>query len=345
MRGGRVTERLIACHDPWCAPFARPRRPPAADGYDVRMSSAFSKPLALPAGASRLQPLILACLAATWFIWGSTYLAIKWALVSFPPFFQMGTRFVAAGALLGAWAWWRGARWPDAPQWFSAFALGALMLGGGYGATALAQVSVSSGLVVAFIAVVPAMVALAQLPYRVKPTRLEMAGILLGLVGVLMLTRGEGFSASWQGLIAITVACVTWSLGSVWALHGLPGGRRLALAPGAAGYASQMVAGGVLLMAASWVAGEQPSFPPDARSLWSWGYLVVAGSLVGFSAYMVLLQRTSAALASSYTFVNPVIGLLLGVTLGGEVVTQGEWLAAAIVTASVVLLLVGQHRR
>ncbi len=297
------------------------------------------RPPALP----RLPALIVACLAATWLIWGSTYLAIKWALVSFPPFFQMGTRFVAAGLLLGLWATWRGARWPTPAQWMNASVLGALMLGGGYGATALAQTSVSSGLVVAFIAVVPALVAVGEAFYGRWPSRLQAAGIVLGLVGVLLLTQGQGFAASLPGLLAIATACMTWSLGSVWALHGLPGGRPLTLAPGAAGYASQMLAGGVLLLAASWLAGEQPVFPPDGRALASWFYLVVAGSLIGFSAYMVLLQRTGTALASSYTFVNPVIGLVLGVTLGGEAVSALEWSAAGVVTAGVVLLLMARR--
>ena len=291
----------------------------------------------------RLPTLIVACLAATWLIWGSTYLAIKWALVSFPPFFQMGTRFVAAGLLLGGWAAWHGARRPTRAQWFSATVLGALMLGGGYGATAVAQISVSSGLVVAFIAVVPALVALGQWPYGVRPSRLEATGITLGLIGVLMLTQGQGFAASLPGLLAIALACVTWSLGSVWAVHGLPGGRQLTLAPGAAGYASQMLVGGAMLLGASWLVGEQPTLPPDARSLASWLYLVVAGSLIGFSAYMVLLQRSGAALASTYTFVNPVIGLVLGVWLGGEAVSAMEWSAAGIVMAGVVLLLVSRR--
>lgn len=295
------------------------------------------------AGQTPLAWLIPACLAATWLLWGSTYLAIKWALVSFPPFFQMGSRFVAAGMVLGSFAAWRGARWPKRSEWFSALVLGALMLGGGYGATALAQVSVSSGLVVAFIAIVPAVVALMELPYGVRPTRFESAGIALGLVGVLLLSAGQGFGASLQGLLAIALACVSWSLGTVWARHGLPGGRALALAPGAAGYASQMLLGGVLLLAAAWVAGEQPSWPPQGQALAAWLYLVVAGSLVGFCAYMVLLQRTSAALASSYTFVNPVIGLLLGVWLGGEVVSGMEWASAGVVLTGVVLLLVGRR--
>ena len=299
-------------------------------------------PTSTPAPA--MPPLIVACLAATWLIWGSTYLAIKWALVSFPPFFQMGTRFVAAGLLLGLFAVWRGAHWPTRDEWLSAAVLGALMLGGGYGATAMAEVHIGSGLVVAFIAVVPAIVALAEWPYGVRPSRGQAAGIALGLVGVLMLAQGQGFSASASGLLAMAVACTTWSVGSVWARHGLPGGRQLKLAPGAAGYASQMLAGGLLLLALSAVLGEQPAAQPGARAWASWAYLVVAGSIVGFSAYMVLLQRTSAALASSYTFVNPIIGLVLGVLLGGEIVSAFEWAAAGVICAGVVLLVLGTRR-
>jgi drug/metabolite transporter (DMT)-like permease len=94
---------------------------------------------------------------------------------------------------------------------------------------------------------------------------------------------------------------------------------------------------------ASWIAGESPTLPPDARALASWLYLVVAGSLIGFSAYMLLLQRTTAALASSYTFVNPLIGLLLGVMLGGETISTMEWTAAGVVLLGVVLLLMGRR--
>lgn len=306
-----------------------------------RMSTAIASSPVAARGA--LPPLILTCLAITWLIWGSTYLAIKWALVSFPPFFQMGTRFVAAGLLLGLWALARGAAWPTRREWSNALVLGVLMLGGGYGFTALAETSVSSGLAVAFIAVVPALVAAMQWPYGVRPSRHEMAGIALGLAGVVALAFGQGFSGSLGGLAAIALACITWSLGTVWALHGLPGGRSLSLAPGAAGYASQMLAGGAVLLVMSAIAGEQPSWPLDERALLSWAYLVVAGSLLGFSAYMILLQRTGAALASSYTFVNPIVGLLLGVTIGGEVIHAGEWLAAGVVAAGVLLLLTGRR--
>lgn len=140
--------------------------------------------------APALPTLLLLCLAATWLIWGSTYLAIKFALLSFPPFFQMGTRFLAAGALLMAWMRWRGAAWPTRTQWRNALIIGTLMLGGGMGGTAVAETSVGSGLVVAFIAVVPLMIAALNLIWGVRPGRLELAGIVVGLAGVLMLTQG-----------------------------------------------------------------------------------------------------------------------------------------------------------
>jgi len=205
-----------------------------------------------------LSPLLWLCLAATWLVWGSTYLAIKFALLSFPPFFQMGTRFLFAGVVLMAWMRWRGAAWPTRLQWRNALVIGTLMLGGGMGGTALAEVSVGSGLVVAFIAVVPLMIAALNRLWGVVPGRLELAGIVVGLAGVLMLTQGAGFQASPAGLAAIAVACVTWSVGSVLSQRSLP------LAPGAMGFASEMICGGVVLLVLSLLHGETPQWPAPA---------------------------------------------------------------------------------
>ena len=286
-----------------------------------------------------LSPLILACLAATWLIWGSTYLAIKWALVSLPPFFQMGTRFLAAGALLMAWMRLaRNAAWPTRTQWRHAIWVGALMLGGGGGGTAYAEQSVESGLVVAFIAVVPIMITAINMAWKVYPSRLEAAGIAVGLIGILMLTRGAGFGASPQGLLAIAVACLSWSAGSVMSQ------RRWRLAPGATGFASEMICGGCALMLMSLAAGEPAAvaanWPFHPKAVLAWAYLVVFGSLIAFNAYMVLLARVSGGLASSSTFVNPVIALLLGVWLAGEVVTGFEWMSTAVILLGVILLMV-----
>ncbi|MBL8345526.1 MAG: drug/metabolite exporter YedA [Rubrivivax sp.] len=285
-----------------------------------------------------LPPLVLACLAATWLVWGSTYLAIKFALVSFPPFFQMGTRFLVAGALLAAWLRWRGTPWPDARQWRNAAIVGALMLGGGMGFTAVAETTVASGLVVAFIAVGPMVIATFNLAFGVRPRAIEVAGMLVGLVGVLLLVRGAGFSASPAGLAAQLVATTCWSLGSVLSLHRTP------LAPGAMGFASEMLAGGALLMAMSLAVGETPQWPPTVGASLAWLFLVVFGSLIAFNAYMVLLARASAAVATSYTFVNPVIAMVLGITLGGEAVSGGEWMATGVILVGVVLLMAGRRK-
>jgi drug/metabolite transporter (DMT)-like permease len=306
--------------------------------YDARTMSTVALPSA--AAPRALSPLIVACLAATWVIWGSTYLAIKFALVSFPPFLQMGSRFLAAGAALALWMRFvRGAAWPTRAQWCNATIVGALMLGGGMGGTAVAEQTVASGLVVAFIAVVPLIIVLFNLAWGVRPGRLELLGIAVGLGGVLMLTQGHGFTASPGGLAAITIACIAWSAGSVLSQRATP------LAPGAMGFASEMLCGGAVLMVLAAFAGERMAWPPQPLASAAWFYLVVFGSLIAFNAYMVLLARASAGLASSYTFVNPVIAMALGVTLGGEVVSAFEWSAAGVVLVGVVLLLVASARR
>jgi drug/metabolite transporter (DMT)-like permease len=251
----------------------------------------------------------------------------------------MGTRFLFAGVLLMAWVRWRGAAWPDARQWRNALVVGTLMLGGGMGGTAYAELTVGSGLVVAFIAVVPLMIAALNLAWGVKPGRLELAGIGVGLLGVLMLTQGAGFQASPAGLVAIALACITWSIGSVLSQRSLP------LAPGATGFASEMICGGVVLLMMSLASGETPQWPAQPIAVAAWFYLVVFGSLIAFNAYMVLLANASAGLASSYTFVNPVIAMLLGVAVAGEVVTSFEWLAAGVVLVGVVLMLRGAGGR
>jgi drug/metabolite transporter (DMT)-like permease len=282
--------------------------------------------------------MVLACLAATWLVWGSTYLAIRFALVSFPPYWQMGTRFVIAGVGLMLWCRLRGTPLPTGLQWRNALIVGTLMLAGGMGHTAVAESTIASGLVVAFIAVVPAVISLINLFYGIRPTRLEISGIAVGLGGVLMLVSGSGFSASPAGLIAIAVATLCWSLGSVLSQ------QQFKLAPGAMGFASEMLAGGVVLLIFSRLAGESPVWQPDTKALLAWLYLIIFGSLVAFNAYMYLLSRASAALAASYTFVNPLIAMLLGIAFGGESVTAFEWLAAAIIVGAVVLLVIGRKK-
>jgi len=215
--------------------------------------------------------------------------------------------------------------------------IGTLMLGGGMGGVAYAEQTIASGLVVAFIAVMPLLLVLINLAFGVYPKRRELFAVSVGLLGVIMLTQGNGLHASPSGLIAILIGTCGWSLGSVLSQ------RRWPLAPGATGFATEMLCGGVALLAMSALRGESWAWPA-AMSTWaSWAYLVVFGSLIAFSAYMVLLERTSSSLAASYSLVNPVVALLLGVTWGREQVTAWEWLSAGVVLCGVVLLFIGRR--
>jgi drug/metabolite transporter (DMT)-like permease len=295
---------------------------------------------ALPVRPATTAPLLLPALMACYLVWGSTYFAIRLALASFPPFFQMGTRFLAAGALLMAWVLWpsRGRRavLPTSREWRNALVVGGLMLGGGMGLTASAEQHVGSGLVAAFIAVVPMLVCGWGLLFGQRPHRLEFAGMAVGVAGVLALVRGASFSASPAGFACLAGATLAWSLGSVLST------TRLRLAPGASGFASEMLCGGAVLMTFSLALGEQFSLPPQPLALAAWTYLVVFGSLIGFSAYLYLLANASPALATSYAFVNPVIALALGVSLAGETLSGGEWIACGVILAGVLLIFRGK---
>ena len=298
---------------------------------------------ALPLPASNRPALLIPALLACYLVWGSTYLAIRFALVSFPPFFQMGTRFLAAGVLLMAWVLWRRAkggtgapRLPTGREWRNALVIGTLMLGGGMGLTASAELHIGSGLIAAFIAVVPMLVCGWGLLFGQRPSRLELAGMVVGVAGVLLLVSGASFSAAPAGLACIAGATLAWSLGSVMSTTRLP------LAPGAAGFASEMLCGGAVLMAISLALGEQWGGPVQPPAMAAWLYLVVFGSLIAFSAYLYLLAHASPAMATSYAFVNPVIALLLGVVLASERVTIGEWLACGVVLFGVFLIFRGK---
>jgi drug/metabolite transporter (DMT)-like permease len=291
---------------------------------------------ALPLTRSRL---ILPALLACYIVWGSTYLAIRYALLSFPPFFQMGTRFLTAGLLLMVFMRLRGEKLPKVSQWRNALVVGTLMLAGGMGLTATASQTIGSGLVATFIAVVPMMVSGWGLLWGKRPSRMELAGMAVGLAGVALLAQGRSFNASTAGLMAIGGATLMWSLGSVLQTTKLP------LAVGPMGFASEMLCGGAVLMLISMILGEQFSWPPQPVASAAWVYLVVFGSLVAFSAYLYLLANASPALATSYAFVNPVIALFLGVVLAGEVVSHSEWMASAIVLTGVILIFAAKTRQ
>ncbi|MBA3593602.1 MAG: drug/metabolite exporter YedA [Pseudomonadota bacterium] len=296
--------------------------------------------LCLPTRPARAAPLLIPALLACYLVWGSTYLAIKLALVSFPPFFQMGTRFLVAGALLMAWVVIRKHKLPTRREWRNAFVIGTLMLGGGMGLVASAEVHIGSGLIAAFIAVVPIMVSAWGLMLGQRPNRLEFFGMAVGLAGVLLLVRGASFAAAPLGLVCIAGATALWSLGSVLSTERLP------LATGPAGFASEMLCGGAVLVVISLALGEPhqviSNWPLQPQAVLAWLYLVTFGSLIAFSAYMYLLAHASPAVATSYAFVNPLIAIFLGAFFAGEHVTGGEWAACSVILTGVFLIFRGK---
>jgi len=292
-----------------------------------------------PSAAARaFSPLVLGCLAATWLIWGSTYLVIRLALAGFAPYFLMATRFLVAGGLLFVWQLARGAAVPTARESRNALVIGTLMLGGGMGGVAYAEQTIASGLVVVFIAIIPLLLVVINLAFGVHPRRAELIAILVGFGGVLMLTQGAGIRASPAGLLAISLGTSGWALGSVLAQRGF------ALAPGATGFATEMLGGSLALFTMSAIRGESWHLPTQTEVWLAWWYLVLFGSLIAFSAYMLLLARTSASLAASYSLVNPVVALFLGVTFGGEAVSSWEWVASGIVLIGVIMLFAGRRQ-
>src|SRR5260370_25551659 len=173
-----------------------------------------------------LSPLVLACLAATWLVWGSTYLVIRFALVGFAPFYLMATRFIVAGSLLMGWQLTRGAAWPTAREWRNALLVGTLMLGGGMGGTAFAEQTIASGLVVADSAVIPILLVVINLAFGVYPRRTELIAVCVGLAGVRLLAPGAGIHGSPAGLLAVVLGAFGWALGGVLSQ------RKVSLAPG-----------------------------------------------------------------------------------------------------------------
>lgn len=294
----------------------------------------------LPDQAAPTAPLLVPALLACYLVWGSTYLAIRFALLSFPPFFQMGTRFLLAGALLMSWAAFRRQKLPNGQEWRNALVIGSLMLGGAMGLLASAAQHLGSGLIATLIAAVPMVSCAIGFFFGQRPGRLEWTGMAIGLVGVFLLARGASFSAAPFALLCLTASIVLWSLGSVLSATRLP------LAAGAPGFASEMLCGGAVLMVISLALGEPHTFmqnlPLQTAAVAAWAYLVIFGSLIAFSAYLYLLAHATPAMATSYAFVNPVVALFLGAFFAGEQVTRGEWLACGVILIGVFSIFIGK---
>ncbi|MBK9035710.1 MAG: drug/metabolite exporter YedA [Myxococcales bacterium] len=286
---------------------------------------------------ARAASTLLAALAAVYVIWGSTYLAMRVVVESMPPLGMGAARFTVAGAILLVVALASGTPRPRARHWLAAIPVGALMFVGGNGLVAIAETEVSSGVAALVCATMPLWMALFTAASGERPSGREWLGIAVGVAGVGVLVGGAELSATPRAALILVGSPLAWALGSVLA-------RRLPTAPGLGGPGTQMLAGGLALFVAAAIRGESVPAHPSARSLAALLYLLVLGSLVGFTAYSWLLRNARPALASSYAFVNPVLAVLLGVLFGGEALARPTLIAAPLVVAAVVLVISGRGR-
>ncbi len=275
-------------------------------------------------------------MVAVYLIWGSTYLVLRHVVEALPALFSAAARYLVAGALLYSVLRARGAPAPTARQWLFSVPTGGLMFLVGNGFVAIAEQKVSSGLAAVACAAMPLFACALSVPFGERPSRLEWTGVLLGFGGVVLLALGDLRAAAAPGALLL-FAPIGWALGSVLS-------RRLPLPPGIMGAATQMIGGAAVTFVAATLRGEVlPSALPAEAAL-ALVYLVVFGSMVGFSAYTYLLRHTTTAIATSYAYVNPVIAVLLGALLDRERPGPGMLGPGAIVVLGVAILALGRPR-
>jgi drug/metabolite transporter (DMT)-like permease len=283
----------------------------------------------------------LLAFAIIYFVWGSTFLAIRVGVREVPPLLLAAMRFLTAGLVLFLWTIARGERSPTARQWLSAFFLGSLIFLMDYGLLFWAEQRVPSGIAAVMLATIPAFMAVSEIIFlRTQKLTFRLAlALLIGMGGVAVLMSRTldlgGAPVDRSGAMALIIASVSWSVASILT-------RKLPL-PSCKMMSSgtQMLAGGVLLSCAAAAFGEFRNFHPEAVSRAAWLsllYLIVAGSIIGYTAYVWLIHHESPTKVGTYAYVNPVVAVLVGYFLGGEALGLRSVLGTIFVLVSVVLI-------
>ncbi len=291
---------------------------------------------------------IVLAFAAIYLIWGSTYLAIRFAIETIPPYLMGGVRFLIAGGVLYGLLRWRGVKTPTRLNWRAAAIAGGLLLWGGNGGVMLAEQYVPSSLAALIIAMVPLWMVLLNWKWgdRVKPSSGTAVGVALGLLGIVLIAApgqsvAEG-AVNPIGLVMLLLCSLSWSIGSLYS-------RRASLPANPLMSTSlEMLAGGAMMLVAGLLLGQGRQVHFDqisVLSLSALGYLVVFGSLIGFSAYVWLLKVSTPARVSTYAFVNPVVAVFLGWIFAGEELSLRVMVAAAVIIVAVMLITLNQATR
>jgi drug/metabolite transporter (DMT)-like permease len=312
---------------------------PAATALDPSLP-----PKTRPAAAANARPNRLAvalAFAALWLIWGSTYLAIRYAVATIPPLYTAGLRHLIAGSILLAWALAKGLR-PTRAQIRASIIIGFFFFLIGHGTLHWAEQQVPSGIAALLIATEPIfMFGVSELAARPRRWRMNSplaAGSLIGLAGVAVLMKDSILSstpAMLTGGIAILIGGISWAIGVVYSRRSHLSGQPLLLS------ALSLLSGAAMLLIIGTLFGEARHFSPAAVAAKSWlalAYLVLFGSVITFTAYNWLLEHYSPTLVATHTYINPVVAVLLGWLIAGERLTPGILLAAAMVVSAVVLV-------
>ena len=277
-------------------------------------------------------------LLAVYLIWGSTYLALKVGLEGFPPFLMNSLRFLVAGTALFVVLRARGHAAPTRKQWWNVARMGMLLLVGGVGLVTVAEDhGVGSGVAAMAVAAMPLWAAIIGGLFGKWPARREWIGFAIGFSGVLVLAQEGDLQATISGMVLVIVAPILWAFGSVW-------GSRLDL-PG-----TPMTTAGALLVAGAALAvigplrGERITAMPSPSSWLAVAYLAIFGSIIAYSSYLFLLKAVRPALATSYAYVNPVVAVTLGLTLGSETLTGSGFVALPLILAGVAMVVAPKRK-
>ncbi|NNE71246.1 MAG: EamA family transporter [Rhodothermales bacterium] len=282
---------------------------------------------------------LIAAFAAIYLIWGSTYLAIVFAIESMPPLLMLAGRFGVAGIVVFAWALWKGIPVPTGEEWRNAAVVGTLTLAAGTGAVAWAEQWVPSGVAALLVTTVPIWMVLLEWKWKggTRPAPPVWWGLGLGLVGIVLLVNpseaGLGGSRQVVGMLAILVAAITFSIGAIL-------GRELALpSRPLMSTAAQMLTGGLALAIAGILRGETVSWGTITAESWAaWAYLMVFGSIIAYGSFVWLMKNAKPSHVSTYAYVNPVVAVVLGWFLGGETLTGAMFFAIALLLTAVLLI-------
>lgn len=296
---------------------------------------------AAPPADSPSRTALVVAFAAIYLIWGSTYLAIRVAVDSMPPFLMAGARFILAGGLLFGWLTFRGASWPTRHQWIANAVIGTFLLLGGNGLVVWAEQFVPSGITALLIGASPLCIVLTEWawPGGTRPGAITMAALLMGFAGVTWLAAPwenmDGGGLHQGGALAILAASVFWAIGSIYSRHSKHGADPVMAS------ALQMLTGGIALLAVALPHGDAVALDIGAispRSWWAFVYLVAMGSLVAFSTFVWLMKHSTPARVATYAYVNPIVAVFLGWLILDEPVTSRSLVASAIIVAAVAVI-------